>query len=59
MTEGKIFNRMIIHIFDLVGTFAFAVSGAFRAIKYELDLLGLTSLAVVSGIGGGIPGIFF
>jgi uncharacterized membrane protein YeiH len=45
---------ILIHILDIVGTFAFAVSGAFRAVKHELDILGLTSLAVVTGIGGGI-----
>jgi len=44
----------LIHLLDIMGTFAFAVSGAFRAVKYELDVLGLTTLAVVTGIGGGI-----
>jgi uncharacterized membrane protein YeiH len=39
---------------DIFGTFAFALSGAFRAVKYELDLLGVMVLAVATGIGGGI-----
>ncbi|HSW64534.1 MAG TPA: trimeric intracellular cation channel family protein [Dissulfurispiraceae bacterium] len=44
----------LIYALDLVGTFAFAVSGAFRAVKYELDLLGVIILAAATGIGGGI-----
>jgi uncharacterized membrane protein YeiH len=44
----------IFYIFDLFGTFAFAVSGAFKAVKYELDVLGLLVLSTLTGIGGGI-----
>lgn len=44
----------ILFAFDLFGTFAFAVSGAFKAVKYELDLLGLLVLATMTGIGGGV-----
>lgn len=39
---------------DLFGTLVFAISGAFRAVKYELDLLGVLVLAVATGVGGGI-----
>ena len=39
---------------DLIGTLVFAMSGAFRAVKYELDLLGVLTLATVTGVGGGI-----
>lgn len=45
---------MLIFALDLVGTLAFAVSGAFRAIKYELDILGVIVLATATGVGGGI-----
>ncbi|MBN1807121.1 MAG: trimeric intracellular cation channel family protein [Sedimentisphaerales bacterium] len=45
---------MLIHLLDIFGTFAFSISGAFRAVKYELDLLGVIVLAVATGIGGGI-----
>lgn len=45
---------MILTIFDLLGTFAFAISGAFRAVKHELDWLGLLVLATATGVGGGI-----
>jgi uncharacterized membrane protein YeiH len=44
----------MIHILDICGTLAFAISGAFRGVKYELDLLGVLVLAVVTGIAGGI-----
>jgi uncharacterized membrane protein YeiH len=44
----------LIHFLDLFGTLTFAVSGAFRAVKYELDLLGVMVLAVATGVGGGI-----
>ena len=45
---------MTLYLFDLFGTFVFAISGAFRAVKYELDILGVLVLAVATGIGGGI-----
>ena len=43
-----------LYIMDLFGTFIFALTGGFRAIKYEMDLLGVVSLATVVGVGGGI-----
>nr|WP_320130937.1 trimeric intracellular cation channel family protein [uncultured Holophaga sp.] len=39
---------------DLAGTLVFAITGAFRAVKYELDILGVLVLAVFTGVGGGI-----
>lgn len=44
----------VIFLLDVFGTFVFALSGAFRAVKYELDLLGVVVLAVATGVGGGI-----
>ncbi len=44
----------MIQALDLIGTFVFALSGAFRAIKYELDLLGVLVLASVTGVAGGV-----
>ena len=46
--------------FDLGATFAFALTGALAAIKRGHDIVGLLSLAIVSGIGGGLirDGIF-
>lgn len=42
------------YFLDILGTLAFALSGAFRAVKYELDLLGVMALAVATGVLGGI-----
>ncbi len=39
---------------DLLGTFVFALSGAMRAARKELDVLGVLVLAVATGAGGGI-----
>jgi uncharacterized membrane protein YeiH len=41
-------------VVDLVGIFAFAVSGALLAIRRDFDLVGIAVLAVVTGLGGGI-----
>jgi len=45
---------MLITTLDLIGTFAFAITGCFKAIKHELDLLGFVILGLMTGIGGGI-----
>lgn len=39
---------------DIIGTFVFAISGAFRAMKYDLDVLGVLVVATATGVGGGI-----
>jgi len=44
----------MIYILDIFGTFVFAISGAFRGVKHELDLLGVLVLAIATGVGGGI-----
>ncbi|MDF7800394.1 trimeric intracellular cation channel family protein [Pontiellaceae bacterium B1224] len=44
----------LIYILDMAGTYAFAVSGAFRAVKYEMDILGISVLAMATGVGGGM-----
>ena len=44
----------MIYILDIFGTFVFAVSGAFKAARYELDILGVLVLAIATGVGGGI-----
>ena len=38
---------------DILGTFSFAVSGAFAAMEKKLDLFGVLILAFVTSIGGG------
>jgi uncharacterized membrane protein YeiH len=41
-------------ILDLIGIFAFAVSGGLMAIDRDYDLVGIVTLAVFTALGGGI-----
>ncbi len=43
-----------IFIMEIIGTIAFACSGAMVAIRKELDLLGVLVLGVVTAVGGGM-----
>ncbi len=44
----------IIYALDLIGTFAFAISGALVAIKKDFDLFGVIIIAFVTAVGGGM-----
>jgi len=39
---------------ELIGVFAFGVSGALTAIRHHLDVVGIAILATVTALGGGI-----
>lgn len=41
-------------IFDILGTIAFAVSGAITAVKKRMDIFGVIVLAVMTAAGGGV-----
>lgn len=43
----------IIHILDLVGTAAFAASGAWLGVRKHMDLFGVLVLGAVTAVGGG------
>lgn len=45
---------MLLHALDLVGTFAFALSGALVAARKRMDIFGVIVLALAAGLGGGI-----
>ena len=47
-------SSVFILIMDLIGTVAFAVSGAMVAIRKEMDIFGVNILAVVTATGGGV-----
>lgn len=47
-------GEFIIYAFDLIGTAAFAFSGALRAIDRHPDFIGMLLLAGVTAIGGGM-----
>lgn len=44
----------IIYALDLIGTFAFAISGALVASKKDFDLFGVIIIAFVTAVGGGM-----
>jgi len=44
---------MLLHILDMIGTTAFATSGALAAIRHRMDLSGAIVLAFIVGNGGG------
>ncbi len=44
----------IVYILDLIGTFAFAISGAIVASNKEFDLFGVGIIAFVTAVGGGM-----
>jgi len=46
--------EIFLHILDIMGTSAFAVSGAVRGVRHNLDILGVTVLAIATGVFGGI-----
>ncbi|MDN5896478.1 MAG: trimeric intracellular cation channel family protein [Nocardioides sp.] len=46
-------SAMLLLIIDLLGTFAFALSGGLVAVRKQLDLFGVSVLALTTGMGGG------
>lgn len=46
--------ELFVNVLELIGTVAFAASGALTAMKKRMDLLGVIVLGVVTAIGGGI-----
>ncbi len=41
-------------VFEIIGTVAFAISGAMEAIKKKMDLFGVAMLGIVTAVGGGV-----
>ena len=41
-------------VLEMIGTIAFAISGAFVGIQKKMDLFGVTILAMTTAVGGGI-----
>lgn len=51
-------EELVLFIFEMVGTVAFAISGAMVAIKKRVDVFGVIVLSAMTALGGGIVGIF-
>lgn len=45
--------EFLIYGFDLFGTMAFAVTGAFKAIEHKSDIVGIIILSIITGVAGG------
>ncbi|HXT85001.1 MAG TPA: trimeric intracellular cation channel family protein, partial [Verrucomicrobiae bacterium] len=45
---------LVIHLLDLFGTMAFAVTGSFKAIEQKADIVGVIILSIITGLAGGI-----
>ncbi len=44
----------VVFLFEMIGTVAFAVSGAMTAIRRRMDIFGVMILAMITAVGGGI-----
>ncbi|MDD6276938.1 MAG: trimeric intracellular cation channel family protein [Clostridia bacterium] len=47
-------SELVFFIFEMIGTVAFAVSGAMIAISKKTDIFGVVFLSVITAVGGGI-----
>jgi len=46
--------NLLFFIFEVMGTIAFAISGAMIAIRHKMDLFGVAMLGLVTATGGGV-----
>ena len=54
MVDFSALLEVFIYILDLIGTAAFAVTGALKAVEHKADIFGILVLATVVGVAGGI-----
>jgi uncharacterized membrane protein YeiH len=52
--DDHILVSEFLKVLDLVGTFAFAISGAASGVKHRIDLFGVLVLSIVAATAGGI-----
>lgn len=45
---------MILSVFEIIGTLAFAISGACVGIEYKMDIFGVAMLGMTTAVGGGV-----
>ena len=53
MVDFAVPAEVFIYVLDLFGTMAFAVTGAFKAIEKNADIVGILILATITGVAGG------
>lgn len=44
----------LLFVFEIIGTVAFAISGAMTALRKKMDVFGVAILGVITSVGGGI-----
>ncbi len=47
-------SSTILLVFELIGTIAFAASGAIIALSKKMDIFGVATLGIVTAVGGGV-----
>ena len=53
MADFLISSNLFLYALDILGTVAFAVTGAFKAIENKADIVGIVILATITGVAGG------
>ena len=54
MPDPNLSLAVLMQILDLFGTMAFAVTGAFKAIEHQSDIVGIVILSTITGVAGGV-----
>ncbi len=54
MVDFSVPVEVFIYFLDLLGTAAFAVTGAIKAVEHKADIFGIIVLATVVGVAGGV-----
>ena len=54
LSGDKDMNDALVYILEMIGTVAFAWSGAMVGIRKNLDIFGVIVLGVVTAVGGGV-----
>ena len=47
-------SEIVLLITELIGTVAFAMSGALTALKKNMDIFGVAILGLITAVGGGV-----
>jgi len=47
-------SEILLLVFELIGTFAFAVSGAMTGLRKKMDIFGVITLGIITAVGGGV-----
>ena len=48
------FSQWVVYIIEIIGTIAFAISGAMIGIRKNMDIFGVNVLAITTALGGGL-----